>query len=175
MVIADRPMPANLNVRGYSHLLGKSNLGVFGAPSLLKTLKGKFPEIIDGAPFLMQGEDVAFRPRLEQWLEAKGLHPRIVGEFDDSALLKAFGQAGVGLFVAPQAISDYVCKQYRVKAIGHIDTISEQLYAITTERKLSHPAIVAISQTAHNEVFAAIQGNQTNPDKSRVHSVRKSS
>ena len=171
MVIADRPMPPNLNVRGYSHLLGKSTLTVFGAPTLVKTLKGKFPAMIDGAPFLMQGEDAAIRPRLIQWFETMGLHPHIVGEFDDSALLKAFGQAGVGLFVAPTAIADYMCKQYRVEALGHIDTINEQLYAITTERKLTHPAIIAISQMAHDELFGNVPGSPqtkgaTRPSKS---------
>ena len=158
IVIADRPMPTNLNIRGFSHLLGKSTLTVFGAAALVKTLKGKFPALLDGAPFLIQGEDATIRPRLVQWFESRGLHPRIVGEFDDSALLQAFGQAGVGLFVAPTAIADYVCKQYHVKAIGLIDTISEQLYAITTERRLTHPAIVAISQAAHYELFGKNQG-----------------
>lgn len=153
MVIADRPMPTNLNVRGYSHLLGESDLTVFGATTLVGAPDGVFPALLDGAPFLMPGEDAAIRPRLEQWLEARNLHPRIVGEFDDSALLMAFGQAGAGLFVAPTAIAAYVCEQYRVEVIGRIGAISEQLFAITTERRLTHPAIVAISQAARDEVF----------------------
>jgi LysR family transcriptional activator of nhaA len=155
MVIADRPMPANLNVRGYNHLLGESTLTVFGAAALVETLRpsDSFPAMLDGAPFLMPGEDVAIRPRLEHWFEAQRLHPRIIGEFDDSALLKAFGQAGDGLFVAPTAIAAYVCEQYRVTSLGRIDSIAEQLFAITTERRLTHPAIVAISQVARNEVF----------------------
>jgi LysR family transcriptional activator of nhaA len=125
MVIADRPMPANLNVRGYSHLLGESTLTVFGAAALIKTLRRRqLPGLLDGAPFLMPGDDVAIRPRLEQWFEAQRLHPRIVGEFDDSALLKAFGQAGAGLFVAPTAIAAYVCEQYRVTSLGRIDSPS---------------------------------------------------
>lgn len=155
MVIADRPMPTNLNVRGYSHMLGESDLTVFGATALVRALDGTFPALLNGAPFLMPGEDAAIRPRLEQWLETRCLHPRIVGEFDDSALLKAFGQAGAGLFVAPTAIAGYVCEQYRVDAIGRIDAVSEQLFAITTERRLTHPAIVAISQAARDEVFGA--------------------
>jgi LysR family transcriptional activator of nhaA len=85
--------------------------------------------------------------------QARRLHPRIVGEFDDSALLKAFGQAGAGLFVAPTAIASYVCDQYRVSPVGRIESISEQLFAITSERRLSHPAIVAISQFARDEIF----------------------
>lgn len=161
MVIADRPMPANLNVRGYSHLLGESDLSVFGTPALVATLSGRFPASLNGMPFLIPGEDVAIRPRLEQWFETLKLHPRIVGEFDDSALLKAFGQAGAGIFVAPTAIADYVCTQYRVCAIGRIETIKEQYFAITTERRLTHPAIVAISATAKEEVFGA--GTHSSP------------
>ena len=153
MVIADRPMPPNLNVRGFSHLLGESDLSVFGAPALIETLNGNFPALLHGAPFLLPGDDVAIRPRLEQWLASRRLHPHIVGEFDDSALLKSFGQAGAGLFVAPTAIAGYVADQYRVSVIGRIDSISEQLFAITTERRLSHPAIVAIIQVARDEVF----------------------
>jgi LysR family transcriptional activator of nhaA len=155
LVIADRPMPSNLNVRGYNHLLGESDLTVFGARALTKSLRGKFPACLDGAPFLMPGEDVAIRSRLEQWLQTQRVHPRIVGEFDDSALLKAFGQAGAGLFVAPTATAGYIAKQFSVKPIGVIESITEQLYAITTERRLTHPAIVAISQAARSQVFGA--------------------
>lgn len=172
LVIADRPMPTNLNVRGYSHLLGESDLTVFGAPHLLETLSGDFPGLLNGAPFLMPGEDVAIRPRLEQWLEGQRLHPHIVGEFDDSALLKAFGQAGAGLFVAPSSLTGYVCDQFRVKAVGRIEAINEQIYAITTERRLTHPAIIAISQVARNEVFAGTRQGVLPGDTGRVDSVK---
>jgi LysR family transcriptional regulator, transcriptional activator of nhaA len=153
LVIADRPMPTNLNVRGYNHLLGESDLTVFATPDLAQSLVGTFPALLDKAPFLLPGEDVAMRPKLIQWFEKQNLYPRIVGEFDDSALLKAFGQAGAGLFVAPTAIADYVCRQYGVQAVGRIDSIIEQLYAITTERRLLHPAIVAVVQATQREFF----------------------
>ncbi|EXI66759.1 MAG: Na(+)/H(+) antiporter regulatory protein [Candidatus Accumulibacter adjunctus] len=153
MVIADRPLPGNLNVRGYSHLLGESDLTVFGAAGLVQTLSSDFPALLEGAPFLMPGDDIAIRPRLEQWLQAKRLQPRVVGEFDDNALLQAFGRAGAGLFVAPTAIADDVVDQYHVVRVGRIEAVSEQLFAITSERRLSHPATVAISQTARDEVF----------------------
>lgn len=153
MIIADRPMPTQLNVRGYNHLLGESGLSVFGTRRLLKTLTGKFPAVLDNAPFLLPGEDAATRTRLVQWLEANALRPRIVGEFDDSALMKSFGQAGAGLFVAPTAIVEHVCEQYKVMEAGRIDTVVEQLYAITTERRITHPAIVAISKTAREDIF----------------------
>lgn len=153
MVIADRPMPANLNVRGYSHLLGESDLTVLGAVDLVSVLKGPFPAMLHGAPFLMQGEDVAIRSRLLLWFEDQGIQPRIVGEFDDSALLTAFGQAGAGLFVVPSAIAASVSRQYTVQILGRITSIREQLYAITTERHLTHPALLAIRDMARDEVF----------------------
>ncbi len=153
MIIADRPMPTNLNVRGYSHLLGESGLTVFGTSRLAAEMSGSFPAMLDNAPFLLPGEDVAIRPKLIQWLEAEGLRLRIVGEFDDSALVKSFGQAGAGLFVAPTAIAEHVCEQYRVVAIGRIDSVVEHLYAITTERRLTHPAVVAISKAARQDIF----------------------
>lgn len=153
MILADRPMPANLNVRGYSHLLGESGLSVFGTRELKRTLGRKFPALLDNAPFLLPGEDATVRPKLLQWFDAKGVRPHIAGEFDDSALMKAFGQAGVGLFVAPTAIAAHVCEQYQVIEIGRIESVVEQLYAITTERRLTHPAIVACSRAAREDVF----------------------
>ena len=153
MVIADRPMPADVKVRAFNHLLGASDLTIFGADALVRTLKGNFPSMLDGAPFLMPGEGVAIRPALQQWFESQRLHPRIVGEFDDSALLKSFGQGGAGLFPAPTATSAYVCEQYGVRAIGRIDSITEHLYAITTERRMRHPATLAVSRAAASDVF----------------------
>ena len=153
MIIADRPMPTNLNVRSYSHLLGESGLTVFAEPRLAAKLSGPFPRLLDNAPFLLPGEDFAISPRLIQWLEANDLRARIVGEFDDSALMKAFGQAGAGVFVAPTAIVGHVCEQYQVVALGRIDSVVDRLYAITAERRISHPAIVAISKVAREDVF----------------------
>jgi LysR family transcriptional regulator, transcriptional activator of nhaA len=164
VVIADRPMPADIKVRAYNHLLGSSDVTVFGAKALIQTLRGTFPASVERAPFLLPGREVAIRPALEQWFEANHLHPRIVGEFDDSALLKAFGQGGAGLFVAPTTIADYVCKQYDVRAVGRIESIVEQLYVITTERRIQHPAAVAVSQAASREVFGAARPHSASSD-----------
>lgn len=153
MVIADRPMPHDVNVRAFNHRLGASDVTVFGAPQLLRSSKGKFPSLLDKAPFLMPGESVAIRPALERWFESVHVRPRVVGEFDDGALLKAFGQGGSGFFVAPSAIAGPVSRQYGVRAIGHIEAVVEHLYAITTERRMTHPAIVALSQAAARDVF----------------------
>ena len=153
MVIADRPMPGNLNVRGYDHFLGESGVSVFGAKALARQASRTFPQLLDGVPFLMPGTDVALHSRLLRWFESERLRPRIVGEFDDSALLMAFGQAGIGFFAAPTAIEDYIIRQHEVEVIGRIDTVREQIYAITNERKLSHPIIAAIYQFAKHDIF----------------------
>lgn len=154
MIIADRPIPAHLSVRGYNHLLGESGMTVFATAALAATLEGSFPACLDGAPVLLPGEDFAIHHRLLQWLGEHDLHPRIVGEFDDSAMMKTFGQSGAGLFFAPNVIAAQVCRQYAVVELGRVDTLVEQVYAITTERRLSHPATVAISQAARRELFA---------------------
>jgi len=153
MIIADRPMPANLNVRGYSHLLGESSITVFAAEKYARELSGTFPNNLHGARVLMPGEDVAIRPKLIQWFDRFDLRPRVVGEFDDSALIKAFGQAGAGLFFAPTAITRHICEQYKVVDVGRIDSVVEQHFAITTARQLTHPAVVEIGKSARDVVF----------------------
>ena len=121
---------------------------MFAAPALAARLADGFPATLDGAPFLLPGEDVAHRGALLQWFETQHVRPSIVAELDDSALMKAFGQSGTGAFVAPTAIADTVCDQYGVQAVGEIAAVSSQVYAITTERRLSHPAMQAIRDRA---------------------------
>ena len=153
IVIADGPMPSAVSVKGFSHLLGESGITFFAAPPLAQRHKGRFPQCLDDAPMLLPGEDVAVRSRLKQWFEKLGIRPRIVGEFDDGALQKAFGQAGIGMFAAPSAIAREVALQYGVTAIGRTDEVTEQFYAISVERRLSHPAVVAISSAARQTLF----------------------
>ena len=157
LVIADRPMPTNINVRAHNHLLGESNLAIFGTKDLIETVtKNKqdvtFPFYLQGAPFLLPGEDFTFQQKLVDWFESKKIYPRIVGEFDDGALLKSFGQAGAGFFAASTAMSAYICQQYQVQQVGLVDKVNEQLYAITTERRLTHPAVIAIVK-ATSDIF----------------------
>ncbi|MEO8410975.1 MAG: transcriptional activator NhaR [Propionivibrio sp.] len=156
MVIADRPMPDNLNVRGYDHFLGESGVSVFAAKSLPGATGKTFPQMLDGAPFLLPGADVALRPRLLRWFEAERLHPKIVGEFDDSALLKAFGQAGAGFFAAPTTIEEHVVRQNDVRVVGRVETVREQIYAITNERKLTHPIIATVCRIAQRDFFGTM-------------------
>ena len=145
LVIADRPMPASLNVRAYNHLIGESKLAVFASRKLLESYsQPAFPAMLNNAPFLMPGEDFSYQKKLIAWFESQKIYPDIVAEFEDSALLKYFGQAGAGFFAAPLAIADYIRVQYKVEKIGEIETVADALYVITTERRLTHTAIVAI-------------------------------
>lgn len=148
IVIADGPMPANSNVRGYSHLLGECGITFFAAPGLAKQVRKGFPQSLDGAPFLLPGEDAAVRPRLLKWFGRERIRPRIAGEFDDGALLKEFGEAGTGVFCMPSVVTSQIKRQYGVVEIGRTSEVVEQFYAISVERRLSHPAVVAISSAA---------------------------
>lgn len=153
LIIADQAMPSHLNVRAYSHLLGECGLTVFANQTLAQTLDGGFPAMLEAAPMLLPGEDVALQPKLLKWLGQQRLHPKIVGEFDDSALMKAFGRAGAGVFVGPSATAAQICQQYNVIEIGKINEITEQVWVITTEPRMSDPATLAITLNAHNDVF----------------------
>ena len=148
LVIADQPIPPTLNVRGFNHALGDCGISFLATPQLAASLKGAFPRSLDGAPLLMPGESTVMRGRLEQWLSDQHVCPRIVGEFDDSALMKAFGQTGAGIFIAPTAIVEEVCRQYDVVAVGDTEAVREDFFAISVERKISHPAVAAITETA---------------------------
>lgn len=148
VVLADGPMPPNMDVRGFSHKLGESTVSLFAAPPLAARLSGNFPACLAGMPMLVPGADAAIRRPLMHWLEVQRVAPRIVGEFDDSALMKAFGEAGVGVFPAPTLIADQVCSQYNVRCIGEAATVSESYYAISVERRLTHPATLAISRAS---------------------------
>lgn len=153
LVISDGPIPQNVNVRGYNHLLGECGISFFAVPELANELTENFPQSLKGAPLLLPGESTVVQSRLLKWLGKLRIHPRIVGEFDDSALMKTFGQAGAGVFIAPTPIAAEVEKQYGVVVIGKIDEVREQFYAISVERKISHPAVVAITETAREWLF----------------------
>jgi len=148
LVISDAPIGPNVNVRAYSHLLGESELAVFGVPSLAKKYGPRFPASLSEAPFLLPAETCTIRRIINQWMLTEGISPRLIGQFEDSALLKAFGHAGVGLFFGPVAIADEIEHQYRVVTLGKIPKLREQFYAISIERRIRHPAILAVSGSA---------------------------
>jgi LysR family transcriptional activator of nhaA len=148
LVLADAPAPPAVKVRAYSHLLGECGVSVLGAETLAAAHRKDFPRCLNGAPFLLPSEDSALRLSLEDWFRDHGIQPRVVGTFDDSALLDAFGQAGAGLFAIPSAIEAEVKRQYKVRVVGRLAAVRQRFYAITVERKLRNPAVLAISERA---------------------------
>ena len=153
IVIADSPMMPSLDVHAFNHLLGECGVTFFARPELAAKYPGNFPDRLDNSPILVPGDDVASRPQLMRWFEDQHVKPKIVGEFDDSALMKAFGQAGVGFFAAPSSIAKQVELECGVVSIGETSAITEKFYAISVERKLTHPAVLAISEAAKQELF----------------------
>ncbi len=154
IVIADAPIPPSVSVRAYNHRLGESGVSFFASAGLFKQCKGKFPACLDGAPMLVPGTDAAVRSRLERWCEANKLRPRVVGEFDDSALMKAFGQRGAGVFIGPTLLESEIETQYGVKTLGRTAEMVEEFFAISVERRVTHPCVVAITEAAREQLFA---------------------
>ncbi|MEE1673489.1 transcriptional activator NhaR [Agarivorans aestuarii] len=148
LVLADGPVPPGLGVRGFNHALGESGVSFVASPHIAEPLQQGFPESLDGAPLLIPSEINVMHVRLLQWFDKQNIHPQIMGEFDDSALMKTFGQAGVGAFIVPTAIADEVVKQYGVRLIGNTQDVREQFFAITAERRIANPAVVAITESA---------------------------
>ena len=148
LVLSDRSIPTGLNVKAYSHELGSSGLSFFGSESLCEEYEGEFPQLLDNAPVLLPLNDHVIRRSLDDWFESVAVSPNVIAEFDDSALLKAFGEGGRGFFPAPTAMTRQVEAMYHVKAIGKISEVNERFFVISPERKLKHPAVVAITEAA---------------------------
>jgi LysR family transcriptional activator of nhaA len=153
VVITDVPAPSHVRVKVFSHLLGESDTSFFAAGTLATKLRRRFPRSLNDAPLLLPTPHTALRRALDQWFDAEDLHPRIVGEFDDSALMKAFGQAGAAAFPASTAIAQEVIRQYRVRPVGRARPVRERYYAISVERRLKHPGVLAITTAAKRDVF----------------------
>lgn len=146
-VLSDRPAPESVRVKAYGHLLHECGVVFLAAPRLAGLRKG-FPGSLDGAPVLLPPPGTALRQGLDGWFEARSVKPLVAGEFDDGALLKAFGARGLGVFAAPALIEREVCAQYEVAVVGRAEELRERFYALTVERRLRHPAVVAISEAA---------------------------
>ena len=153
LVLADSPLTPQVHVRAYNHLLGECGVTVFGVSQLAKRYKGGFPQSLQDAPMLLPTQNTALRRGLERWFDEQGIRPHVLHEFEDSAVLKVFGQAGEGLFVSPSAVESEVAKQYSVRIVGRIPEVTERFYAITVERRLKHPAVTAISTAARSQLF----------------------
>jgi LysR family transcriptional activator of nhaA len=153
VVLSDEPASPALRVRAYNHVLGECGVSVFAAAALMPKYRSGFPHNLDGAPFLLPTSQTEMRRIVDIWFDRQGISPKIIGQFEDSALMKEFGHAGVGLFPGPTALETEICAQFGVGVIGRIETARLRFYAITVERKLKHPAVVAISQQARTELL----------------------
>jgi LysR family transcriptional activator of nhaA len=153
VVIADGPAGSGVPVRAFSHPLGECGTSFFASPKLKLPKRRRFPRSLDGAPFLLPGAPSTVRRSLEQWFASADVRPTIVGEFDDSALAKSFGAEGMGVFAAPTVIEREVLQQDRVRLIGRSDAVRQLFYAISVERKIKHPAVVAICKSARQDIF----------------------
>lgn len=155
VVLSDRPVPQGTSIKAYSHFLGECGTTFFCKRSAWKRTRRRFPKSLDDAPLLLPRPGTALRGQIDAWLERSDVTPKIAYEFDDSALLKAFGMEGAGVFPGPSAIEREICSMYRVIVVGRTSDVSERFYAISPERRLKHPAVVAISDAARNRIFAS--------------------
>jgi LysR family transcriptional activator of nhaA len=147
LVLSDAPLPAGMAVKAFNHILGESGIGLFAAPALATYAKG-FPHSLNGAPLLLPSGAAAMRRELDAWLEGLGVVPRIVGEFQDSALLKTFGSGGAGLFPAHLALAGEIERMYGATCIGTCTGLRERFYVVSAERRITHPAVAAITHGA---------------------------
>ncbi len=153
VVLSDAPVPQTVRIKAYSHLLGECGVSIFGAPALAAAHRRRFPDSLDGSPFLLPMEGSTLRRSLEDWFAELEIRPSVVAEIEDSAVLKVFGQAGMGLFAAPTAVEREVRRQYGVRVVGRVESIREQFFAISAERRIRHPAVLIISTSARRELF----------------------
>jgi LysR family transcriptional activator of nhaA len=153
LVIADEPMSKRMSVKAFNHPLGSTPMSFFCAPVLRRTLKGDFPACLNDAPVLIQGAQASVRQQWEGWLSRHQLHPRTIGEFDDGALMTAFGRKGRGVFMAPTVMESDIVEQFGVEVIGRSDELVEEFFAVSVERRITHPCVVAITKTARGQLF----------------------
>lgn len=155
LVISDYPANPRLGMRAFNHPLGDCGVSFFGTADLVRRYRRRFPDSLDGAPVLMPAGNAALRAALEQWFDEVGVRPRVRGEFADSALLKAFGARGEGLFVAPTVVEEEVRRMYGVAVVGRDKRLRERFYAISVEKRLAHPAVLAITKAARASLAEA--------------------
>jgi LysR family transcriptional activator of nhaA len=154
LVIADEPMPKRVSVKAFNHPLGSSAMSCFAAPGLKSRIKGPFPACLDGIPMLVPGATASVRRQLEGWFAKHQIAPVVAGEFDDAALMKAFGREGQGVFLAPSVLEEETCTQFGVSAIGRTSELVEEFYAVSVERRVSHPCVLAITDAARGQLFS---------------------
>jgi LysR family transcriptional activator of nhaA len=154
LVVADTPLTSQVKVRAFNHLLGESPVAIFGTPDLTRRYRAGFPGSLDAAPLILPADNSALRRPLEQWFQEIGVRPRVVAEIEDSALSEVFGRQGAGLFAAPTIVARDLRRLYGVHALGPAGGVVERFYAITVERRITHPGTAAIAAAARDGLFS---------------------
>ncbi len=155
LVISDEALPRGISVKAFNHALGNSPMSFFCTPALKAQLQGPFPQCLNDMPMLIQGAAASVRQQLEGWLTRYQLHPQVIGEFDDVALLKAFGREGRGVFMTPTVLEAETVSQFGVEVIGRTDELVEEFFAVSVERRITHPCVIAITDAARGQLFSA--------------------
>lgn len=153
VVLCDVPVPPNISVRAYNHLLGKCSVALLAADKLAENYQDNFPRCLDNAPFLLPTDDTALRKSLDRWFHRHRIHPHIIAEHEDGALLKAFGEGGQGIFPVPAIVAEEVEQHYHCKTLGVLGDVEEKFYAITVEKNVQHPAVALVCQQARDVFF----------------------
>ena len=153
LVIADAPMTPSLRVRAFNHLLGETSVSIFGTAELARTVRRGFPRSLHGAPMLLQTSNTAVRQSLDQWFDVHGIEPQVVGEVEDMTMLQTLGEHGLGLFAAPTVVRAEVCRRYRVACVGEVEKVREKFFAISVERRITHPAVRVMAEQAKRRLF----------------------
>jgi LysR family transcriptional activator of nhaA len=154
IVLADEPASSTLKAKTFNHRLGRSGITFCAMPALAAKLRRKFPQSLDGAPALLPSENMGMRMALETWFDAQGIRPRVIGEFEDSALMEVCSSGGRGFTVVHTVVDRAALKHYGLRVIAKVKDCASDFYAITAERRVKHPAAVAITQHAYGEIFA---------------------
>jgi LysR family transcriptional regulator, transcriptional activator of nhaA len=168
LVLADRPLGPGIRSNAFNHLLGECGTSFLASPKLAAKLRRGFPRSIEGAPCLLPGSHATVRRGLDQWFDSAGLHPTLVAEFDDSALMYAFGEEGHGIFPAPTVFESEFRRRYKVGVVGRVDDVRQQFYAISVDRRVNHPAVLAIIKSARQEIFGSEAAQGPTGPRSRM-------
>jgi len=153
VVISDGPIGAGHAFEGFNHLLGECGMSFFAADDLARKYRRGFPKCLDGAPMLLPSSHTSVRRALDLWLDSLRIHPVVVADFDDAALMSSFGQDGAGIFPAPSIVESRIQREMGVRLVGRTTVVKERFYAVSLEEKPKHPAVLAILDAAREKIF----------------------
>ncbi len=154
VVLSDTPIGPPAKIRAYNHLLGECGMTFFATPELSKRYRSRFPKLLQEAPVLLPADNTNVRRTLEQWFDSQQIRPFVIGQFEDFALLRHFGETGAGIFAAPSVLEKRFRRQGNLRLVGRAEAVRNRFYAISVERRLKHPAVVAICETARHQLFS---------------------